>query len=141
MTNIRIIGKNRTIEVTKTFAKEASKYGTREYRELQEVRKDYPNFKVITRSVGKNKDGFKGLTFNYMEKYIKENREIEVEDGKKEVVKKDVLVEFYGKCGKDENGKKVDFLKADSYGEIKKWFLETYPIFKEYRKNNLKKSA
>lgn len=142
MTNIRINETKRTIEVTKTFAKEASKYGTMEYRELQEVRRDYPNFKVVTRSAGKNKDGFKGLTLDYMETYIKEHREIEVKNEETdEVEKKDVLVEFYEKCGKDANGKKVDFSKTESYGTIKKWFLEVYPIFEEYRQKNLKKSA
>lgn len=142
MTNIKINEANRTIEVTKAFAKEASKYGTMEYRELQEVRRDYPNFKVVTRSTVKNKDGFKGLTFDYMEKYIKKHREIEIankETGEKS--KRDLLVEFYEKCGKDANGKKVDFSKTESYGTIKKWFLEVYPIFEEYRQKNLKKSA
>lgn len=142
MTNIRINETKRTIEVTKAFAKEASKYGTMEYRELQEVRRDYPNFKVVTRSAGKNKDGFKGLTLEYMETYIKEHREIEVKNEETdEVEKKDVLVEFYGYCGKDEKGNKVDFSKTAPYGKIKKWFLETYPVFEEYRQNNLKKSA
>lgn len=142
MTNIKINEANRTIEVTKAFAKEASKYGTMEYRELQEVRRDYPNFKVVTRSTVKNKDGFKGLTLDYMETYIKKHREIEIENeetGKKS--KRDLLVEFYGYCGKDEEGNKVDFSKTAPYGKIKKWFLETYPVFEEYRQNNLKKSA
>ena len=142
MTNIRINETKRVIEVTKAFAKEASKYGTMEYRELQEVRRDYPNFKVVTRSAGKNKDGFKGLTLDYMETYIKKHREIEIENeetGKKS--KRDLLVEFYGYCGKDKKGNKVDFSKTAPYGKIKKWFLETYPVFEEYRQNNLKKSA
>lgn len=142
MTNIRINETKRVIEVTKAFAKEASKYGTMEYRELQEVRRDYPNFKVVTRSAGKNKDGFKGLTLDYMETYIKKHSEIEIENEETgEKSKRDLLVEFYGYCGKDEKGNKVDFSKTAPYGKIKKWFLETYPVFEEYRQNNLKKSA
>ena len=48
MTNIRINETKRTIEVTKAFYKEASKYGTEQYNDLQAVRRDYPNFKVVT---------------------------------------------------------------------------------------------
>ncbi|MDY3031086.1 MAG: hypothetical protein SOS24_04920 [Clostridia bacterium] len=142
MTEIRINEAKRVIEVTKGFYKEASKFGTEEYKMLKEARNDFPTFKVVTRSAGKNRDGFKGLTFDYMEKYIKEHREIEIankETGEKS--KRDLLVEFYEKCGKDANGKKVDFSKTESYGTIKKWFLEVYPIFEEYRQKNLKKSA
>lgn len=136
MTKIRVNEVKRVIEVSKAFAKEASKFGTMEYRELQEVRRDYPNFKVITKSAAKNKDGFKGLTFDYMEKYIKEHREIEIKNEETgEVEKKDLLVEFYGYCGKDENGKKLEIAKSAAYAEVKKWFLEQYPVFKEHRNN------
>ena len=142
MTEIRINEAKRVIEVTKGFYKEASKFGTQEYKMLKEARNDFPTFKVVTRSAGKNKDGFKGLTFEYMEKYIKEHREIKVKNEEtEEEMTRDLLVEFYDKCGKDENGKKVDFSKTESYGKIKKWFLEVYPVFEEYRQNNLKKSA
>ena len=142
MTEIRINEAKRVIEVTKGFYKEASKFGTEEYKMLKEARNDFPSFKVVTRSAGKNKDGFKGLTFEYMEKYIKDHREIKVKNEEtEEEMTRDLLVEFYDKCGKDENGKKVDFSKTESYGKIKKWFLEVYPVFEEYRQNNLKKSA
>ena len=133
MTNIRINETKRTIEVTKAFYKEAIKFGTREYGELQEVRKDYPNFKVITKSAAKNKDGFKGLTFEYMEKYIKEHD-----------TDNEIMSEFNILCGKDQEGYKVEFAESASYGEIKKWFLNTYPQIKEYHnklENILKKSA
>ena len=133
MTNIRINETKRTIEVTKAFYKEAIKFGTREYGELQEVRKDYPNFKVITKSAAKNKDGFKGLTFEYMEKYIKEHD-----------TDNEIMSEFNILCGKDQEGNKVEFAESASYGEIKKWFLNKYPQIKEYHnklENILKKSA
>ena len=47
-------------------------------------------------------------------------------------------------CGKDQEGNKVEFAESASYGEIKKWFLNTYPQIKEYHnklENILKKSA
>ncbi len=131
MTEIRINEAKRTIEVTKAFSKEASKFGTEAYRDLQEVRRDYPNFKVVTRSVGKKNNTFKGLTFEYMEKYIKEH--------KKE--NENILVEFYEKCGKNQEGKKVEFAECDSYGEIKKWFLSKYPELEAFTKKARNKVA
>ena len=48
MTAITINAKNRSIELTKTFAAASSKFGTPEYDQLQQVRRDYPNYKVVT---------------------------------------------------------------------------------------------
>lgn len=45
MTNIRINETKRTIEVTKAFSKEASKFGTAEYKMLKEARNDFPSLK------------------------------------------------------------------------------------------------
>ncbi len=134
MTEIRIDETKRTIEVTKAFAKEASKFGTKEYKDLQEVRRDYPNFKVVTKKTTSKANGFKGLTLEYMENYIKghDNEENEF------------MNEFYTLCGKDQEGKKVEFAETASYGEIKKWFLMQYPEIKEFHnrlENILKKTA
>jgi hypothetical protein len=142
MTSIKINEKNRTIELTKAFSNKANKYGTVEYRELQEVRRDYPSFKVVTKNTVKNKDGLKGLTLEYMEKYIKDHKDGKIKNEETgEETTMDLLVEFYDMCGKDENGKKTEFSKVAPYGKIKKWFLKTYPIFEEYKQNNLKKCS
>lgn len=133
MTNIRINETKRTIEVTKAFYKEASKYGTDQYNDLQAVRRDYPNFKVVTNKTANKSNGFKGLTLEYMENYIKGH------DNDNEI-----MSEFNILCGKDQDGNKVEFAESASYGEIKKWFLNTYPQIKEYHnklENILKKSA
>lgn len=130
MANIKINETKKVIELTKAFEKKARMYGTKEYEDLQIVRKDYPNFKVVTKTARKNTDGFKGLTFEYMEKYIKDHDENE-----------NIISEFYKKCGKDENGESIDFFKSEPYAKVKKWFLKKYPVFEEYRKMNLKKFA
>ena len=70
-TEIRINDNNRTIELTKKFATAASRYGTREYEELQDARRAYPKYKVVTKKASKKKDSFKGLTYDYMKEYIK----------------------------------------------------------------------
>ena len=40
--------KKNAIELSKKEAAAAAKFGTREYKALQEARKDYPGFKVVT---------------------------------------------------------------------------------------------
>ena len=63
--------KKMAIEMTKKFAAAARKFGTQQYRDLQEARRDYPNFKVVTvtRKATGNQDTYKGLTYKFMEDY------------------------------------------------------------------------
>ena len=124
-TEIRINDNNRTIELTKKFATAASRYGTREYEDLQEARRAYPKYKVVTKKATKKKDSFKGLTYDYMREYIKNHDNEE----------KTIMTEFCALCGKDANGRKIEMAEATSYGEIKAWFLSQYSEFKEYRNN------
>ena len=60
--SIRIVRTNRTIEVSKSFDKAASRFGTREYEAMQQVRKDYPDFTIVVKTVRTKADHFKGLT-------------------------------------------------------------------------------
>ena len=40
--------KKKAIELSKKEAKAAAKFGTTEYKQLQEARRDYPTFSVVT---------------------------------------------------------------------------------------------
>ena len=128
MTNsLTINERNKTIEMTKKFANAAKRYGSNEYRDLQNARKDYPTYKVVTRSAKRRNDTFKGLTFLYMEKYIKSHGE-------------ENLIEFYTLCGRDAQGNKImldrnKMIEHASYIEVKEWFLKTYPEIKQYQEN------
>ena len=66
--------KKNAIELSKKEAAAAAKFGTREYKALQEARKDYPGFKVVTiaRKSAAKKESCKSLTYGYMEMYILE---------------------------------------------------------------------
>lgn len=75
MSNITINTKNHTIEMDKTFAKSAAIFGTDEYKQLQEARRDYPNYRVATVRQKAGKGEFKGLDYPFMEKYIAEHDE------------------------------------------------------------------
>ena len=146
MTNIIINDKNRSIEISKKFADEARKFGSTEYKELLEARQAFPKYRVVVRKGGKTRDNFKGLTYDYMENYIK----IKEEARKKEIQKQmeenpdmkeepkneytAILLDFYTLCGKDENGDDYEFSATATYGEVKKWFREKFPEIDTRRK-------
>ena len=103
------------IEMTKTEAVKAGKIGSEKYEELNTLMNRFPTFEIsIVKTSTKSVDRLKGLTYEYMEKYIKSH-------------KAELLPEFYELCGKDENGKKKDFGLKLSYGEVRMWFLEQFP--------------
>lgn len=118
MTAITINAKNRTIELTKTFATASSKYGTDEYAELQIVRKDYPNYKVVTitrKATKSDKPTFKGLTYEYMVKYIKSHDNAEKN-----------MAEYMELRGISEEGEEA-LAESFNYQEMKDWFLDKFP--------------
>ena len=125
MTSIQINHKNNTIEMTKKFYTESCKYGTDEYKTLQEVRRDYPGYTPV---VAKNKkssedtlDVFKGLNFEYMELYIMKHDD---ED-------KSIMAEFKMMRAEDDASKAVG-AKSESFLTIRDWFLDKYPAVREF---------
>ena len=71
--NLKVNHETRTIEMNKTFADKASRFGSEEYNALMLAREQNPGYtvKVVTRKTTKSdKPSFKGLTYEYMEKYI-----------------------------------------------------------------------
>ena len=117
MANIIINERNKTLEITKKFAAAASRFGSEEYMELKAARSEFPTFKVVTNTTSrKSKDSFKGLTYEFMENYIKSRSNSE-----------DIIQEYNNMR---EIGKSVAAVKA--YAQIKKWFLEKYPEIAEF---------
>ena len=97
MNNITINSKKHTIEMSKAFSKQASIFGTPEYADLQAVRHDYPNYRIVVKAPSKKNDPFKGLTLAYMESYIQKH---DTED-KTRMAEFDIL---RGKsCSEEEN--------------------------------------
>ncbi len=136
MANLTINTKKGTIEMTKAFEKAASRFNSEEYKELKQAKADFPSFRVVVKKV-KSGDRMKGLNFSYMENYIKKHPEdvqLEYEDGTTE--ERSALEAFYELCGRDADGNIDDSLAKRSYGEIKKWFLETYPEVEKMHKRS-----
>ena len=118
MTAITINAKNHNIELTKTFATASSKFGSPEYEQLQMARKDYPNYKVVTitrKAPKSDKPTFKGLTYEYMEKYIKSHDNAE-----------ENMAEYMELRGISEEGEEA-LAESFNYQEMKDWFLDKYP--------------
>ena len=107
MTNISINFKKNTIEISKSFEKKASIYGTDEYKALCDARREFPNFRLVIKAP-KSKNIFKDMDVKFMETYISNHDE-----------KNTIIAEF--------NKLKESNLPL---GELKQWFFETYPTFK-----------
>lgn len=115
MKEIVIDFENGVISISSAFKKKAMVASTKEYRQLQEVRHDYPDFKQIVRQFKTNtkQDRYKGLTYEFMRDFI-------IKYESEETVQA-VLAEF---------DKKIDISKCHStgrrYPEVKTWFLGRY---------------
>ena len=122
---MKINHKNQTIEMSKKFAKAAEKFGSKEYKQLREARSDYPDFKVVTvsRKASGQKESYKGLTYSYMENYIK-NHDDE---------KKSIMAEYEMLRGMSAETQEV-LAETCSYIEMKAWFLKKFPAIAEFHK-------
>ena len=111
------------IEMTKAEEKAAGTYGTVEFEELANLRKEFPNFRMVTKA-SKRKDNMKGLNIPYMKNYIEKH---DNEDGTNMAI-------FNQLRGLDEAGNKVEFARVASTGELRMWFLDTYPEVEDMNK-------
>ena len=107
---------------SKTFARAASRVGTPEYKELQEVRREHPNFRLLERQIRKNTSAehYHGLTYEYMRSYI-ESHESDKTQREQQLALFDEFL-LISKC--HSTGKR--------YATIKSWFLDQYPAVKEF---------
>ena len=127
MKNLTVCTATRSIEVSKTFNTRASQYGTDEYKMLQEVRRDYPGFKVVVvaprKATKSNKPSFKGLTYEYMEAYITKHDD----------ENNSIMEEYMTLRGISDDAEEA-FAESCTYYEIKTWFLNRYPAIAEFHK-------
>ena len=113
-----INARSHSIEMTKKFAKAASKFGSDEYKQLQEARKDYPNYRVVvvSRNSSIKRDTYKGLTYEYMEMYIQKHDDEQ----------KSIMAEYLMLRGKTDEAEEA-LAESFTYLEMRAWFLAKYP--------------
>ena len=116
MANIRINNTKREIVITKAFAKKAEQFRSDEYYELREAKNDNPTFKVVVNKASK-RDTMKGLTFKFIKQYVENNGT-------------EAQMDEFETMTKNEDG-----IQSMSYGEVKEWFIVSFPevveIFKQ----------
>ena len=118
---LKICHKDGVIVMDATFAKKSENTMSAEYAHLQQVRRDYPTYKVIRHTIKRNaeKKTYKGLTYEYMEYYILTHGTKEERQKNFDEYNEMILI---SKC----HG------KAYRYPVIKRWFLEKYPEIAEF---------
>lgn len=111
MNILTINTRKNTIEMpSKKYEKLASKFGSDEYKAVQQARADYPNYTVVTKKAPKRNDPLKGITFEKMEQYISTHDD--------EGINMKAFLKLTGKS--DDSVGKV------SYSKVKSWFSKTY---------------
>ena len=121
--------KKNAIEMTKKFAKAAAKFGSPEYKQLQEARRDNPTFAVVTvnRKPAAKKNTFKGLTYEYMEMYIQKHDDEE----------KSIMAEYLMLRGKTDEAEEA-LAESFTYLEMKDWFLKKFPAIASFHEARAK---
>lgn len=118
---LKINHTNGTIIMDRTFAKLAENTFSAEYKHLQKIRADYPDYRVERKTIKKNpdKETWKGLTYDYMINYIITHEPVET---RKTVLDEFAELKLISECHS----------KSKRYPVIKNWFLEKYPAIKEF---------
>ncbi len=101
-----------TIDVTKSFLKEAGTIGSAAYTQLAQLHKDLPDFQIIPREISKKqgKQTYGNLTYKVMEEFI---------TAKEEDNATVVLAEF-------KRVQTLSKIQSGSYAFVKTWFLKRY---------------
>lgn len=110
------------IEMSKTEAKAAGKLNSEKFNELHTLRTMYPTFEIeIKASSAKKKTDYKGLTYDYMMKYIEAHDDEE----------KSIMAEFEMLRATSDEAKEA-LAESASYKEIKEWFLKKFPAIAKF---------
>lgn len=113
----------KTIELTKAEMKAAMTYGTAAYNALQVIRRDYPGFEVVEAvKVKKTKPSFADLDMKTIAAYVAKHGD--------ETQKQNFA--FLSKRTVDEDG---EYHEAQSFFQIKSWFLNEFPEIKQMRRD------
>ncbi len=97
---------DKTIALTRTFAKESSVLGSKQHKLLMELKSSFPEYDIIQRNIDQNqkKQKYNGLTYEVMFRHIRKNHGEEALN--------DLLFQM-----------DLNHNEAGAYGRVKSWFL------------------
>ena len=107
-----------TAQVTKAFMKQASIFGTDEFKLWREYKKEFPGAKMVTKSIKKNPNkqtSTKNMTYEHMAIYIRQ------QDGAK-----DLMVEFKKQVA-------LSKVQTNPYRCVLAWFKQTFENYDSYK--------
>lgn len=104
--------------VSKKFEKNARVFGTPEFKLWREYLKEFPNAKMVTKSIKKNpnKRTNKNLKYENMRQFIREQANAE-----------QLLEEF-------EREIRLSKIQSNPYGAVLAWFLQKFKDYDSYKK-------
>lgn len=113
-------------QVTKAFQKNASIYGTEEFKLWREYKAMFPDAAMTTKTINKNpnKETYKNMTYKNMRLYIE--------------------TEMSSKLGEFEKQIKLSKIQSNPYRAVLAWFLQNfkdYDSYKQYFANLTKEQA
>ena len=111
----------KTIELTKSEMKSAMTFGSKEYEDLQAIRRDYPTFRVVEIKAKRNTSDFANLNMDSIAKYVRAHGTDEQKENFALISKRSI----------DEDG---EYCEPQPFFKIKAWFLNEFPEIKEARK-------
>ena len=110
----------KAIELNSAEYKKAQKYGSDMYKELCTARRDNPGFKVVEVKAKKSKNDFSDLNMKTIKAYVEKHGTDEQKEHFAFISKRQIT----------EDG---EYVEAQSFFEIKKWFLNEFPELKQAR--------
>lgn len=114
MNAITVKHENRTIVITKDYAKKSSNPNNKEFKELMELKKAYRDYTVVVRASIKRNSKTSRITLSNMKAYISKHDS----DGS-------IMLEFENIVKESDNS-----IEYSGFFGVKKWFFEQYPDLK-----------
>jgi len=107
----------KTIRISKDFARKASTIANPEYNALKQLMNDFPNYTIAQRKNESNskKVTYANLSYTKMEDYIRTRTGNDTSS----------LQQF-------DSVLRLSKVQAGSYAYVKKWFLTTFPDYRDF---------
>lgn len=109
---------SKEIYISASFDKKASKFGSYEYSMLAQVRRDYPDYKIVVKRKGET------ITYKQMDRYLLRHKPELVEVFRTMIKTED----------KDFSG---DKFKTNTFFSVRNWFFAQCPEYKRIAKEEV----